>query len=98
MRYTVVESILQVIGEPWGGGTGSYQYTLKPKDLEQMKRDGVFCREAIQSWVNSKLNTGDFSIVADWRAEIEDGDKTLEFDWSRSRSAEIWDEINWRYD
>jgi hypothetical protein len=94
MRYTVVKSVLQVIGELWGGSIGSYQYTLKPEDLEQMKHDGVFCREAISSWVNSKLNTGDFSIVADWRAEIENGDKTLEFDWSDSGSADIWDEIN----
>ena len=94
MRYTVVESILQVIGEPWGGGTGSYQYTLKPKDLEQMKRDGVFRRELISSWANSQLNTGDFSNVLDWRAEIEDGDETLEFDWNDSGSAELWDDMN----
>jgi len=97
MRYTVVESILQVIGEPWGGGTGTYQYTLKPKDLLQMKRDGVFRRELISSWANSQLNTGDFANVLDWRAEIEDEGFTFEFEWTNPGSAELWDEINWGY-
>ena len=94
MRYTVVESILQVIGELRGGGIGSYQYTLKPKDREQMKRDGVFRRELISSWANSQLNTGDFSNVLDWRAEIEDEGFTFEFDWSDPESAELWDDMN----
>jgi hypothetical protein len=94
MRYTVVESILQVIGELWDGSIGTYQYTLKPKDLKQMEYHGVFYRELITCWVNSKLNTGDFSNVLDWRAEIENGDDTLEFDWSDPESAELWDDMN----
>lgn len=83
MKYTVRKSIIHIVGGIWWpmGAICSMTKTLSSYDVENCRdEDGQITRESVARWV--RLNSGDFSSVKDFWASIEDGDKTVEFDWA----------------
>jgi hypothetical protein len=53
-----------------------------------MRNDaGRITHETVDGWIHS--NAGDFSVIHDFRASIEDGDETLDFDWAKGEESEM---------
>ena len=70
MQYTVTKNIIQVIGYIWMPRTmAAMEYTLDNRDLERysISKDNP-TREDIERWIST--NTGDFSNIVDYRADI----------------------------
>ena len=70
MQYTVTKNIIQVIGYIWLPSTmAAMEYTLDDRDLERysISKDNP-TREDIERWIST--NTGDFSNIVDYRADI----------------------------
>lgn len=81
-RYVVRHSYIDVLGVIWmPAATGSLRIKLSNYDIENMRdKDGEITRDSVEQWLT--MHSGDFQSVTDFRASIEDGDKTLDFDWS----------------
>lgn len=84
MRYTVRVSYVDVLGYIWmPHALCSMRYTLSGYDLAVICAAGeedVITRDGLAQWLTS--HTGDFSQIIDFRASIEYGDRTLDFNWS----------------
>jgi hypothetical protein len=83
MRYTVRKSFVDVLGPIWWpvGAMCSLRINLSSYDIENMRaEDGTIDRDSVEHWL--MMNSGDFQAVTDFRASIEDGDTTIELDWS----------------
>jgi hypothetical protein len=82
MRYTVRTSEIYVVGELWmPQRPGATTYTLTEQDVANIREDdGTITREGVALWLDS--HAGDFAGIIDFRASLEDGDETREFDWS----------------
>jgi hypothetical protein len=86
MRYTVVKSQIDVVGYIWQPGIGlcAMSYNPRADDLREADilpaTEGPITRESVQRWIDT--HSGDFSEIVDWRAEIEDGDETIVFEWN----------------
>ena len=92
MRYVVRKSVVDILGFLWMSTcVVSMRKELSDYDVENTRdKDGKITRESLDDWLSK--NSGDFSEVIDFRASIEDGDESLEFDWGKEPSAEMyWD-------
>ena len=71
MQYQVTKHVIRVIGNIWmpNNITCAMEYTLSDSDL---KRYGIDrkkpTRDQIERWI--RTNTGDFSYIKDWYADI----------------------------
>lgn len=84
MRYTVRVSYIDVLGHIWMPNVvASMRYTVRPDDLRDL--EGHITSESINDYLTA--HTGDFRDLIDWAASIEDGDETLDFDWSSEDNA-----------
>ena len=93
MRYTVTCSRIDVIGAIWWpyGATCAMSYPLDDYAVGNARdEDGELTRDSVERWV--MLNTGDFSSIVDWRADIHDEttDSEVVFDWSDPESELIY--------
>jgi hypothetical protein len=89
MRYLVRKSYIDVIGGIWWpiGALCSLRIDLSDYDIENMRDDdGEITRESVEDWLGT--HSGDFSSVDDFRASIEDGENTLEFEWAEGEDSE----------
>ena len=83
MRYVVRLSYVDVVGFIWQPGCGpcSMRYELDDYAIGNMRNDdGTITRDSVEQWLTS--HSGDFSRLLDFRASIEDGDKTVEIDFA----------------
>lgn len=90
MQYLVTKNIVQVIGGIWlpYGQTAAMEYSLSDSDLEQYGIDKENpTREQISNWVFK--NTGDFSSISDFRADI--GENKV-IDWSDPESEYLYND------
>lgn len=88
MRYVVTRNVVQVIGTIWMpmGPTFAQDYDLSSYDLENARDgDGNLTRESVQGWLDT--HAGDFSHVADFSADLEDGSTHVEIPWSSEDSG-----------
>lgn len=93
MRYTIVTSKVQVIGEAWLPSiTCAMEYTLGGYELENIRAygDGEITREAVEHWLS--LNAGDFQSVADFRTDISFDDVDIVFEWKNEESECIYND------
>lgn len=91
MRYTVRVSYVDVIGPIWmPTTTAAMRYTLDRFAIENIRAygDGTITREAVDEWLS--CHSGDFQSIADFSASIEDGDDTLDFEWSDPDSELVY--------
>jgi len=90
MRYLIRKSIIEVIGEIWlpYGALCAQSYTLSDYDMRNVRDygDGTITRDAVEHWL--AFNSGDFSRVVDFRADLEDGDQTVVFEWAHGEESE----------
>jgi hypothetical protein len=95
MRYVVRKSIITVLGRIWMPAiVASQQKDLDSYDVENIRGyaehlsggDTTITRDAVEHWL--MLHSGDFSEILDFRASIEDGDQTIEFDWAEDDSED----------
>lgn len=82
MRYTVKKSVIDVVGKIWlPAVTCSMRYTVSAHDVENMRDDdGKITRDSVDQWL--ACHSGDFQSVQDFRASIEDVDKTVDIEFS----------------
>ena len=90
MRYTTVKSQVHILGEIWMPRAVCAQTkTLSDYDIGNIRgiaglgTRGPITRDRVEYWL--MLNSGDFSHVIDFRAELEDvpeRGQTLVFDWA----------------
>lgn len=89
-RYTVRVSYVDILGKLWMPMCdASLHKTLSTYDVDNIREysrhlsgdpAGPITREGFEHWL--MLNSGDFSSVIDFRASIEDGDATIDYDWA----------------
>ena len=69
-------------------------YTVRPDDLRDAditpSSEGEITRESVQRWIDT--HTGDFSLIVDWSASIEDGGETIEFPWQDEESEFVFND------
>jgi hypothetical protein len=79
MKYTVIKSIIRIVGLNWYGQTCAIEKQLNPYDVGILEDSGL-CeemskeekREVIEGWLTK--NNGDFQKIIDFEADIELGD------------------------
>jgi hypothetical protein len=86
MRYVVQKSVVQVIGHIWMPAvTAAMEYQLSSYDVENARdENGLLTRESVSDWL--ARNAGDFQSVADFRADLADGDRDVVIEWSDEES------------
>lgn len=91
MRYLVIRSIVQIVGKTWmSNAKSTIEFKLHACDLKGMKdENGEWTRESCERYLRLH-KFGDFREVLDFRVEIEDGDRTIPFDWSDPESADTF--------
>lgn len=92
MKYLVRTSFVDVVGKIWMPMvTCSMRYPLREYDLEQMRNEsGLITRDDVAQWLCT--HTGDFSHIQDFRASLEDGDKTLDFPWATEKGEILYND------
>ena len=95
-RYIVRRSYVIILGKIWMPmAPASLQKDLSSYDIENIRGysrhlsgddNGPITREGFEHWL--MLNSGDFSSVDDFKASIEDGDQTIDYDWSKGEDSE----------
>ena len=99
MKTLVCRSVVTVIGNIWQPGCGicSLEKTLSAHDVENCRdKDGKITRDSVEHWVLK--NFGDFEKIIDFKASIEDGPHTLDFDWENEDSEEIYCYVSFKLD
>jgi hypothetical protein len=87
MRRVLVISFVHIVGKLWMPNCdAASDKTLSDYDIENIRAygDGAITRDAVEHWV--MLNSGDFSAVTDFEAEIETDNKTYRFTWEHEES------------
>lgn len=84
MRYVVNKAVIDVLGEIWlpYGAKAAMRKDLSSYDLANIRArgNGRITRRACEEWL--ALNSGDFSRVIDFRADIsEPGKRSIVFEW-----------------
>jgi hypothetical protein len=76
MKYTVIKSIIRIVGVNWYGETCAMLKELNPYDVGNLEDSGLGeelskeqKREVVQRWL--VLDTGDFQKILDFEADIE---------------------------
>ena len=83
MRYMVVTSKVEVIGQIWmPNATCAMDYNPRADDVRD--EDGNITRDSVEFWL--MLHSGDFQSITDFRADIADGETDLVFDWADPES------------
>ncbi|QDB71419.1 hypothetical protein Mic1_50 [Microcystis phage Mic1] len=79
MKYTVIKSIIRILGVNWYGQTCAMLKELKGYDVDKLENSGLGQelskeqkREVIEVWLVK--NSGDFQRILDFEADIELGD------------------------
>ena len=82
MRYTVVASVVRVIGTIWmPAATCAMDYTLSSGDLENARDDdGKLTRDSVELWLDT--HAGDFQHIIDFEADLADGDVDVVIPWA----------------
>jgi hypothetical protein len=91
MRRMVITSFVRIVGKLWLPMCDAAQERiLTAYDINNIRAygDGHITRDAVEHWV--MLNTGDFSTITDFMAEIEDGSQSYEFDWAIDDSEFVY--------
>lgn len=87
MKYTVIKSIIRIVGLGWYGQTCAMEKELNSYDVANLEDSGL-CeklskeqkREVIEVWLVK--NTGDFQKILDFEADIElDLERSVRVDW-----------------
>lgn len=83
MRYTVRQSIVDVIGKIWqpGCGTCAYRYNIPAGH-------SLRTREDVANWLST--HAGDFQSVTDFAASLEAGKRTIDIPWQSQDSEVIY--------
>lgn len=98
MKYTVIKSIIRIVGLNWYGQTCAIEKQLNPYDVGILEDSGL-CeemskeekREVIELWLTK--NSGDFQKIIDFEADIELGDgRNVSVDWLNEDSE--WEYMN----
>lgn len=81
MKYTVRRSIVDVLGYIWMPNVpAAMTLTLSDYDVGNAKdEEGKITRDSVHDWLNR--NAGDFSVITDFSASLEDGDETVNIGW-----------------
>ena len=87
MKYTVIQSIIRIVGLNWYGQTCAMFKELNPYDVGILEDSGLGAelskeqkREVIEGWLAK--NSGDFQTILDFEADIELGDgRNVSVDW-----------------
>jgi hypothetical protein len=83
MKYMVRKSVVRVIGRIWmPAAMCAMEYDVRPDDLRD--EEGKVTRESIEDWTTT--HTGDFQSIEDFEADVEDGEETRDFPWSKEES------------
>lgn len=79
MKYTVRKSVIDVVGYIWMPQiVCSLRINMSDYDINNARNaEGELTRESVEQWLMT--HSGDFQSVIDFRASIEDGDKTIDF-------------------
>lgn len=95
MKYLVKKSFIQVLGYIWMPNTlASYEYPLTASDVENAKDDeGKLTRESVESWL--AFHSGDFRLIEDFSADLEDGETSVVFDWSKEENENIYNDLTY---
>ena len=87
MKYTVIKSLIRIVGLGWYGQTCAMDKELDGYDVGNLEDSGL-CeelsqdekREVIEGWLVK--NSGDFQKILDFEADIELGDgSNVEVHW-----------------
>lgn len=101
MKYTVIKSIIRILGVNWYGQTCAMFKELNGYDVDNLENSGLGQelskeqkREVIEVWL--VMNSGDFQRILDFEADIELGDgSNVSVDWQNEDSEfEYMDAIN----
>ncbi len=78
----ILKSFILIVGTIWmPQSTCAQRKDLSQSDIEQMTDDdGNVTRESVEQWVNT--NSGDFSKVIDFYADIETGKGNIIIEWN----------------
>ena len=91
MKYTVSKSLIWVLGELWwpmGAPASKIIEMREGYDIDNARdENGDLTRASVGRWL--VMNEGDFSRITDWRASIEDGDQTVEYEWAKGEDSEL---------
>ena len=87
MKYTVIKSIIRILGVNWCGQTCATLKDLNGYDVGNLEESGLGeelskeqKREVIEGWIVK--NGGDFQKILDFEADIELGDgSNVTVDW-----------------
>ena len=98
MKYTVIKSIIRIVGLGWYGQTCAMLKELSGYDVGNLQKSGLSAelskeqkREVIEGWLAK--NSGDFQIILDFEADIELGDgSNVTLDWLSEYSE--WEYID----
>ena len=101
MKYTVIKSIIRILGVNWYGQTCAMFKELNGYDVDNLENSGLGRelskeqkREVIEVWL--VMNSGDFQRILDFEADIELGDgSNVTVDWQNEDSEfEYMDAMN----
>lgn len=104
MKYTIRKSVVHVLGYIWQPGCGPCGLQMDLNDYQigcmRVSEDGIvpvdvgpITRDSVQSWLDT--HAGDFSSIIDFYANVENGDETVEIEWSNvDNESTFWDCVN----
>ena len=100
MKYTVIKSIIRILGNGWYGQTCAMFKELNGYDVGNLEDLGLGedlskeqKREVIEKWL--VMNSGDFQKILDFEADIELGNgSNVTVDWLNEDSEFLYNEDN----
>lgn len=92
MKYTVIKSIIRIVGLGWYGQTCAMLQELTGYDVCNLEDSGLSeklskeqNREVIEGWL--AMNSGDFQTILDFEADIElDNGSNVTVEWLKEES------------
>jgi len=86
----VRKSVIDVVGRIWMPAiVASLRMELRPYDVDNARDgDGQVTRESVEQWLAT--HAGDFQQVIDFRASIEDGDRTVDIPFATDDGEMAW--------
>ena len=96
MKYTVIKSIIRIVGLGWYGQTCAMYKELSPYDVGNLEDSGLSeklskeqKREVVEVWLAK--NSGDFQEILDFEADIELGDgSNVTVEWLKEKSVWVY--------
>ena len=96
MKYTVIKSIIRIVGLNWYGQTCAMFKELNPYDVAILEDSGLGKemskeqnREVIEGWLAK--SSGDFQEILDFEADIELGDgSNVTVEWLKEESVWVY--------